>query len=83
MWDHVGCRSSVDYPPSFFWREMAQAFPDAKILLTVRDAKTWYKSVKESIYDYTRVSQNWPMSWNSKLFGNVRRTKVAFPQVEI
>ena len=27
-----------------------EAFPDAKVILTVRDPKNWHKSVKETIY---------------------------------
>ncbi|GGO21991.1 sulfotransferase family protein [Microbispora rosea subsp. aerata] len=45
-WDRVfeGFRSCVDWPASFFWRELAQAYPDAKVVLTVRDPSSWYAS---------------------------------------
>jgi hypothetical protein len=33
------------------FRELMKAFPNAKVILTVRDnPEGWYKSVKESIY---------------------------------
>lgn len=47
-WDHVldGYRSAVDWPGAFFWRELARAYPDAKVILTVRDAHRWYTSFR-------------------------------------
>nr|ADK32568.1 hypothetical protein [Microbispora corallina] len=47
-WDRVfdGFRSSQDWPASFFWRELAQAYPDAKVVLTVRDPHSWYVSFR-------------------------------------
>lgn len=44
-----GYRSCVDWPAAFFWRELAEAFPEAKVLLTVRDADAWYASVQKTI----------------------------------
>ena len=29
-----------------------EAFPDAKVVLSVRNPQTWYKSVRESIYKF-------------------------------
>ncbi|AQZ64317.1 unnamed protein product [[Actinomadura] parvosata subsp. kistnae] len=40
-----GFRSTQDWPASFFWRELAQAYPEAKVLLTVRDPRAWYASM--------------------------------------
>ncbi|WP_117198283.1 sulfotransferase family protein [Nocardiopsis sp. TNDT3] len=45
-----GWRSGVDWPLSFFWRELADAFPDARILLTVRDPHRWYESMRATIF---------------------------------
>jgi hypothetical protein len=45
-----GCTAAVDWPVSAFWREIAAAFPDALILLSVRkDAATWWRSFNENI----------------------------------
>ncbi|WP_043620090.1 sulfotransferase family protein [Nonomuraea candida] len=46
-WDHVleGFRSSVDWPASHFWREQALAYPEAKVVLTVREPHAWYRSM--------------------------------------
>jgi len=43
-------RSTVDWPGARFWREIAAAFPTAKIILTTRDPKAWYDSAHDSIY---------------------------------
>jgi hypothetical protein len=48
-WDRVfeGYRSTQDWPASHFWSELADAYPDAKVVLTVRDPHAWYPSVRE------------------------------------
>lgn len=43
-------RSTVDWPGARFWREIAGAFPEAKVVLTVRDPESWYESAAGSIY---------------------------------
>ena len=45
----AGFRASIDWPTAFFWRELAAHFPDARILLTVRSAESWYKSFANTI----------------------------------
>lgn len=51
-WDHVteGYPAGVDWPFSFFWRELAAAYPQAKVVLTVRDPQTWYTSMASTIF---------------------------------
>ncbi len=41
--------ASVDYPACTYWQELADYYPDAKVLLTVRDAGGWFESVNETI----------------------------------
>lgn len=45
-WDWIfeGYQSSQDWPSSFFWRELAAAYPEAKVILTVRDPAAWSTS---------------------------------------
>ena len=40
---------------SFQIRELMKAYPDAKVLLNVRNPDTWYDSVYNSIYRGYRV----------------------------
>ena len=50
-WNAVfaGYRSQVDWPGARYWRELAAFYPDAKIILTVRDPNEWYDSVERTI----------------------------------
>lgn len=41
--------AAVDWPVAHFWRELAEAFPDAKFILTERDPEKWYKSMSQTI----------------------------------
>ncbi|HZB48490.1 MAG TPA: sulfotransferase [Mycobacteriales bacterium] len=45
-----GYESSVDWPGAAFWRPLVEAFPAAKVILTVRGAQGWYDSVGNTIY---------------------------------
>ncbi len=50
-WDALfdGYRSTTDFPASVYWRELAEYYPESKVLLTVRDADSWFESVSETI----------------------------------
>ncbi len=45
-----GYEAAVDWPSAPFWRELSQAFPDAPILLSVRDPDSWWKSASSTIF---------------------------------
>lgn len=51
-WDAIfdGYRSTTDYPACSYWRELAEFYPDAKVVLTVRDADSWFDSVSQTIF---------------------------------
>ena len=51
-WDRFfsGYAASVDWPSAPFWPELAAAFPDAVILLSVRDVDGWWASVSSTIF---------------------------------
>jgi hypothetical protein len=46
-----GYRSTVDWPGGYFYRQLADAYPDAKVLLSVRDPDRWEPSFRETIVD--------------------------------
>jgi hypothetical protein len=52
QWDTLfgGYLSSVDYPGCMFWRELARHYPQAKVLLSVRDPDQWFQSTQETIF---------------------------------
>ena len=37
-----GYAATVDWPGCAFWRQLVHATPEAKILLSVRSAQSWY-----------------------------------------
>ncbi len=43
-------QSVVDWPAARYWRELAGHYPHAKVLLSLRDPESWYKSVTDTIY---------------------------------
>ena len=50
-WDaaYEGYASAVDWPTAYFWRELADYYPHAKFILTIRDPETWYRSIARTI----------------------------------
>lgn len=46
----AGYQAAVDWPPSAFYEQLMEVYPDAKVLLTVRDPERWYESVMNTIY---------------------------------
>ncbi|HEY3502336.1 MAG TPA: sulfotransferase [Actinocatenispora sp.] len=45
-----GYGATVAWPASAFWRELADAYPKAKVLLLVRDPDAWYDSVARTLF---------------------------------
>ena len=50
-WDALfdGYVATVDWPGCAFWRELRDAYPDAHVLLSVRDAESWWRSMEGTI----------------------------------
>lgn len=70
-WDAIfeGFTASVDFPSSIFYKELAEKYPEAKVVLTVRDFDKWYKSANETIYAISNAFPGW-----IKLIPRVRKT---------
>ena len=51
-WDDVfaGFEAAVDWPAAARYQELMEKYPDAKVILTARDADAWYESTRETIY---------------------------------
>lgn len=45
-----GFQASVDWPGAYFYRELLDAYPDAKVLLSVRDGDGWARSMRDTIW---------------------------------
>ncbi len=40
----------VDWPGSYYYRELMEAYPEAKVLLSVRDGQAWAESMRKTIW---------------------------------
>jgi hypothetical protein len=45
-----GYASTVDWPTTYFWKQLAAANPGAKIILTLRDPEAWFASAAATIF---------------------------------
>ena len=45
------CQATVDWPGGFFYAELVEAYPQAKVVLSVRDPERWEASFRETIWD--------------------------------
>jgi hypothetical protein len=43
-------QSAVDHPACSFWRELADRYPDAKVIHSVRDPDQWFDSTQATIF---------------------------------
>jgi hypothetical protein len=49
-----GFESTADWPSCTFYARLMEAYPEAKVVLTVRDPEEWYRSVRNTIYGSER-----------------------------
>ena len=68
-WDEIfdGYHSSVDWPAAHFWRDIAEHYPDAKIILSVRDSERWFESMSNTILPVLRSGTD-PNSLGNQMF---------------
>src|SRR5579863_767303 len=50
----AGYQATVDWPACTYYQELMQVYPEAKVLLTVRDPEKWYESVRSTIHVVSR-----------------------------
>ena len=50
LWRQAARLENVDWPSASFWRELRLVYPDAKLILTLRDSEQWYTSVMNTIW---------------------------------
>ena len=46
-----GFESTVDWPGGYFYRELMEEYPDAKVLLSTRDPGAWENSMRATVWD--------------------------------
>lgn len=52
--------SAVDFPANMFYKQLSAANPNAKVILTVRDADSWYESMYETIFAHIQQDDPFP-----------------------
>ena len=59
-WERIygGYRATVDWPGAAFYERLMEAYPRAKVILTVRDPERWYESVRSTIYDVRKPASS-------------------------
>lgn len=79
-WDELfaGFRATVDMPAAAAYDELIQHYPDAKVILTVRDPHAWAKSVVATIWlpiSLERSYVYWPWYRNFYRMGIAYRSR--------
>ncbi len=52
LWEQIfdDDRSTADWPGGYFYRELMEFYPQAKVLLSVREPESWERSFRETIW---------------------------------
>ncbi len=75
-----GYRATVDWPAAPFWSEVSSAFPDALILLSVRDPDAWWKSASNTIFPAMANAYFVPDARMSTAITNSPQAAIRIPQ---
>ena len=61
-WEEVfaGYNSQVDWPGAHVWRDLAAAYPQAKVIHTVRPEEDWWRSFSQTIAALLTSDQQMP-----------------------
>ena len=56
VWDELfeGYQATVDWPGCSFYRKLIAAYPDAKVVLSVRNPERWFESANATIFTAPR-----------------------------
>jgi hypothetical protein len=51
-WERIfgEARSAVDWPSARYYRELIEHYPEAKVLLSVRDSEDWVRSMRQTVW---------------------------------
>jgi hypothetical protein len=55
----AGYQAVVDFPGCLLWRELLGTYPEAKVVLTVRNPTLWYESARRTVLNPEFVRQAW------------------------
>lgn len=73
----AGYDATADLPAAFYYRELMEVFPEARVILTVRDPEAWWESVEKlvDVHDTLvgRLTFLPRFREFQRLFGNIQR----------
>jgi len=80
-WEAIfqGYNAAVDWPAAAFWRELAAAYPEAKVILTTRDAERWCQSYSDTIAKVMSAADQVPpqlQAWLTMSTGAIARNGI-------
>ncbi|NVB39172.1 sulfotransferase family protein [Pseudenhygromyxa sp. WMMC2535] len=64
--------AAVDWPTTRFYADLAERYPEAKVVLSVRDPGRWYESAKDSIFELSKIVRQAPQTWLTPLSSKMR-----------
>lgn len=73
-----GYAATVDFPAGAFWRELSLLFPEALVILTVREsAEAWWRSANATIFEKNRqpVSPEDPLAITSGMIAEMMSSR--------
>ena len=70
-------QAAVDYPSSLFYQDLVQTYPNAKVILTIRNPSSWYDSITSTVMSKDRCPTRWKEAINHILapFNAYHRTR--------
>lgn len=72
----AGYNATVDWPACNFYESLMQAYPEAPVVLNVRDPERWYESVTNTIYQAGRALGDGPQPPQVQAFGRMIGTLI-------
>jgi hypothetical protein len=63
--------AAVDWPTVAFYKDLLIKYPDAKVILTVRSADSWYESAKNTIHQSALFAETLPKDHPLYSFGRM------------
>jgi len=78
-WDELlrGYGATVDFPAAAFWPELMEAYPEAVVLLSVRDTEAWWRSCSRTAFPFVLSLPPGPVKemidtlWETRFTSNV------------
>lgn len=72
-WDKLlgNCQAVCDWPSIAFAKELIEAYPEAKVVLTTRDVDSWHASTMRTVYWRATDPELWALSyvnWAARMY---------------